>query len=272
MNYKLSPSDLTFLFDGCKHCFVLKVKYGIQQPSIPIPGVFSIIASLQKNHYSGKRLENLSRELPPGVIKYGEKYVKSKTLELPDCNSTCYISGRFDIVAELDDGSYAILDFKTGSPNDEKSQMYARQLQCYALALENPAPNSFHLSPISKLGLLYFSPDKCEQLDMTRQILEGQIQWVEIERNDQNFLNFLKDVVSLLDGPLPEIQPDSCEWCKYHSKKSVFKQENVGFEQIGDNTLPKCPICGSDMRRKSGIYGDFWSCIKFPDCRGTRKI
>ncbi len=125
MDYRLSPSDLTFLYDGCKHCFVLKVKYGIQQPSIPIPGVFSIIASLQKNHYSGKRLENLSHELPPGIIKYGEKYVKSKTLELPDCESTCYISGRFDIVAELDDGSYAILDFKTGSPNDEKSQMYA---------------------------------------------------------------------------------------------------------------------------------------------------
>ena len=23
--YKLSPSDLTFLWDGCKHCFYLKV-------------------------------------------------------------------------------------------------------------------------------------------------------------------------------------------------------------------------------------------------------
>jgi hypothetical protein len=57
MNYRLSPSDLTFLYDGCKHCFVLKVKYGISPPAIPIPGVFSIIASLQKNHYAGQRTE-----------------------------------------------------------------------------------------------------------------------------------------------------------------------------------------------------------------------
>ena len=41
MNYRLSPSDLTFLYDGCKHCFVLKVKHGVSQPSIPLPGIFS---------------------------------------------------------------------------------------------------------------------------------------------------------------------------------------------------------------------------------------
>ncbi len=107
---------------------------------------------------------------------------------------------------------------------------------------------------------------------MTRQILEGRIQWVEIERDDQTFLNFLKDVVSLLDGPLPEIQPDSCEWCKYHSKKSVFKNEKAVFEQIDNKAVPKCPKCNSDMRLKSGKYGDFWSCINFPDCKGTKNI
>ena len=56
-DYKLSPSDLTYLYDGCKHCFVLKVKHGIQQPSIGLPAVFSTIAGLQKDYYSGKRTE-----------------------------------------------------------------------------------------------------------------------------------------------------------------------------------------------------------------------
>jgi hypothetical protein len=51
MNYRLSPSDLTFLYDSCKHCFVLKVKHGISQPSIPLPGVFSVISALQKDYY-----------------------------------------------------------------------------------------------------------------------------------------------------------------------------------------------------------------------------
>jgi len=64
-NYKLTPSDLTFLYSGCKHCFALKVKHGIRQPSIPIPGIFSTISSLQKDLYSDKRTEEFCNEIPP---------------------------------------------------------------------------------------------------------------------------------------------------------------------------------------------------------------
>src|SRR4030043_1260344 len=101
MNYKLSPSDLTFLYDGCKHCFVLKVKYGISPPSIPIPSMFSLIASIQKEYYSGKRTEEFCPTLPPGQVSLGEKWLRSRVIQPPDCDSTCFISGRFDIVASL---------------------------------------------------------------------------------------------------------------------------------------------------------------------------
>ena len=81
MNYRLSPSDLTFLYEGCKHCFVLKVKHGIPQPSIPLPSVFSKIAALQKDYYSDRRTEDFcpdrllevteSRRLERGtVVRY----------------------------------------------------------------------------------------------------------------------------------------------------------------------------------------------------------
>ena len=85
MNYKLSPSDITFLYEGCKHCFVLKVKYGIAQPSIPLASVFTKIASLQKEYYSGERTEEFCPDLPPGVVRYGEKRVRSHMLKLPGC-------------------------------------------------------------------------------------------------------------------------------------------------------------------------------------------
>jgi Topoisomerase DNA binding C4 zinc finger/PD-(D/E)XK nuclease superfamily len=267
MNYRLTPSDLTFLYEGCKHCFVMKVKYGIAQPSIPIPGVFSVIASLQKDYYSNRRLEEICPGFPPGTIKYGEKWVKSENLRLSGSQSTCYISGRFDIVAELDDRSYAILDFKTGSPSTEKSAMYSRQLHSYIVALENPAQDALKLTPISKLGLIYFTPDRYENVDMSRQSLEGQIECVDIKRDDNEFLSFLSKVVNLLDGPLPAIEGDKCDWCKYHTKKSNL---NLSTEVAGNN--PKCPKCESDMQLKSGKYGDFWSCVKFPDCKGTRNI
>ena len=50
MNYKLSPSELTYLYNGCKFCFWLKVKHGIPQPSMPMPGIFSAIAIVMIRH------------------------------------------------------------------------------------------------------------------------------------------------------------------------------------------------------------------------------
>lgn len=274
MDYRLSPSDLTFLYEGCKHCFVLKVRYGIGQPSIPIPAVFSRIAVLQKDYYSGRRTEDICSSLPPGVVTYGEKWVRSSTLELSGCSSTCHINGRFDIVAQLDDGSFAVLDFKTGSPSEEKSEMYARQLQAYAVALENPAKGELKLRPVSKLGLLYFIPDKCAQPMMTRQILEGELHWVGIERDDAAFMGFLEEVVRLLDGPLPEPQPDICEWCAYRERTGhlLVREHTTGTARVVERPTPACPLCDGPMRLKTGRYGDFWSCLEYPRCKGTRDV
>lgn len=273
MEYKLSPSDLTFLYDQCKHCFVLKVKHGISQPSIPIPGIFSVIAALQKNYYSNMRTEKFCPDLPPGVVTYGEKRVKSKPIQLPGCDSSFYISGRFDIVATLNDDSYAVLDFKTGNPAEEKTNLYSRQLHAYTIALENPAEEAMGLRPISKLGLLYFSPDNCELISLGRQDLKGNLDWIEIPRDDEYFYDFLREVVQLLDGPLPPRDPDKCNWCAYLEQSGRLRSEVhvSNTKTIEQNILiPNCPLCGGPMSLKKGKYGEFWSCLKYPDCKGTK--
>ena len=271
MNYKLSPSDLTFLYDGCKRCFVLKVKHGIKQPSIPLPGVFSSISYLQKEYYSNKRMEKISPKLPPGVIRYGEKWVKSRIIELPGCSSTCYINGRFDIVAELDDDSYAVIDFKTGNPSEEKAGLYSRQLHAYTFALENPDEGSLCLSPVRALGLLYFTPDHCEQTGPERQILGGSLQWIPVPRDDAAFLEFLGDVVRLLDGSLPAANPDGCEWCQYLSLESSLPRSDT-TNRLEEIKKPKCPRCEGPMTLREGKFGKFWSCLRYPECTGTRNV
>ena len=35
-------------------------------------------------------------------------------------------------------------------------------------------------------------------------------------------------------------------------------------------STPSCPKCGATMRRRSGRYGRFWGCSRYPSCRGTR--
>lgn len=40
----------------------------------------------------------------------------------------------------------------------------------------------------------------------------------------------------------------------------------------GVHSVPNCPRCGAPMRLRSGRYGRFWGCSRYPGCRGTRKI
>ena len=215
MNFKLSPSDLTFGYEGCKRCFYLKVVKGISQPSIPLPSIFSQIASLLKNHYDGKHTKSLHTALSPGAVILGEKWVKSSIIELPNHKDTCYISGRFDIVVSFDDGSYGVIDFKTGSPSKESANHYKRQLQAYAYALEHPALRALGLFPISKLGLLYFYPSKVHQSSIKRLSYSADITWLEVERNEDDFLQFLDKVLGVLELSEPPQHSPKCQWCCY---------------------------------------------------------
>lgn len=218
MNYRLSPSDLTFSYEGCKRCFYQKVVNNIAQPSMPLPSIFSKIAGLLKNHYDGKPTGELHADIPPGVVSLGEKYVRSDIIQLPNHKATCYINGRFDIVLSFDDGSYGVIDFKTSNPSKDSANMYSRQLHAYAYALEHPATNALALSPVTKLGLLYFYPDNINQQSIERLSYEAEIVWVEIEKDEQGFLKFIDGVLDVLELPeAPEHSPN-CQWCNYISK------------------------------------------------------
>lgn len=35
---------------------------------------------------------------------------------------------------------------------------------------------------------------------------------------------------------------------------------------------PPCPECGTSMRQRSGKSGPFWSCPRYPDCKGSQPI
>jgi len=220
MNYRLSPSDLTFLYGGCKRCFYLKVVNGIAQPSMPLPSIFSKIASLLKNHYDGKHTSELHAALPPGTVSHGEKNVRSNVIQLRNHDATCYISGRFDIVVSFDDGTYGVIDFKTGNPNTEAINLYIRQLHAYAYALEHPAPHALALAPVTKLGLLYFYPSSISQESIEKLSYEADITWIEIRKDEEGFLEFIDGVLDVLELPEPPEHSPNCQWCGYFSRLS----------------------------------------------------
>ena len=34
--------------------------------------------------------------------------------------------------------------------------------------------------------------------------------------------------------------------------------------------VPVCPRCGNILKKRNGMYGEFWGCASFPDCRYTK--
>ena len=177
--YTLSPSDLTFSWDGCKRCFYLKVKHNIVYRG-PFPGMFGKMGDLTSNYYLDKPSSEISPGLPAGKVTLREKWVKSAPISFPDTPSQCMIKGRFDAIMAFEDGSYGIIDYKTSDASEEKAAFYSRQLSAYAYALENPAPGALSLSPITRLGLFIITPERFEKMPAGETGFVTRTTWMDI--------------------------------------------------------------------------------------------
>ena len=221
--YKLSPSDLTFAWDECKYCFYMKVKHNIVVRG-PFPGMFGKMANLTSEFYLGKPSKEIHKDLPPGTVKFREKFVKSAPITLPGAVSQCYINGRFDAVIEFADGTYGIVDYKTSEAKDEHVAFYSRQLTAYAHALENPAPGALNLSPVTRMGLFVVTPDRFEQTSTGEMIFVNKTIWMDVPRDDGAFLAFLGEVLAVLDAPTPPSSSEECGVCNYRKEMLKFPE------------------------------------------------
>ena len=216
-NWKLSPSDLTFLWDECKRCFYLKVRHNFKRPAAPFPKIFGTIDLLMKDIYLGRSTKKISADLPDGRSIMSGRWVTSAPFGQESHTNTCYIQGIFDTLVQFDDGTFGIVDFKTTKPNDSHIPFYSRQLQAYAFALENPAPGKLHFKPVEKLGLLCFSPEKMREDPEAVLNLHGPSVWVECPVNREGFVSFIDEVLTLLELPEPPEANPECPFCAYRA-------------------------------------------------------
>ncbi|MFH2039669.1 MAG: PD-(D/E)XK nuclease family protein [Chloroflexota bacterium] len=229
--YTLSPSDLTFLWDGCKFCFYMKVKHKIIYRG-PFPGMFGTMGNLTSNYYQGKPTSAISPDLPVGMIKYKEKWVKSIPIFFPGMTSQCVIRGRFDAVIAFEDGSYGIIDYKTSDASSEKAAFYSRQLSAYAYALENPAPGALSFAPITRLGLFIITPQRYELVSREEAAFITRTTWMDVPREDTGFLAFLGEVMAVLDSPHPPTSAEDCALCSYRQSMAEFEGEKGGAQEF----------------------------------------
>lgn len=224
--YKLSPSDFKYLYEDCKHCYYQKAKGFIKElPSIGMPGVFTKMNSLLQNAVLGMDLKEINSRLPAGKVEVKEGYLKSKPI--PPTND-CYISGRFDFTSHLDDGTYAVVDFKITDPTEDKIQKFFPQLHAYKFALENPEIGE--PKKVSKMGVITINP---EEISFPKEdvIFRAKPRWFEIEEDMDRFYAFIAEVSKLLNGPPPPENPDNCKWCYYRicTQKPPKGQDEIPF-------------------------------------------
>ena len=217
-SYKLSPSDLTFLWDECQRCFYLKIVRKFNRPAMAFPSIFTRIDRLMKTFFYQLPANEISPQLPPGKVAFADKWVYSAPITSPHHSASCYIRGIFDTVLLFDDQSYAVVDFKTTQPKSEHIEFYSRQLHAYAYALENPGQGKFSLAPVTTLGLLCVEP-----VEMTRTVYgnlayEGQVTWLDCPKDERAFLEFIAQVLEVLNQPEPPPTNPDCGFCTYRQQ------------------------------------------------------
>ena len=210
--WALSPTDLTFLWHECRRCFYKKVALNQPRPRAPFPQVFGLIDSAMKDYYLGRRTERVVPGMPPGVIGAPNLWVKSAAIVPSGAASAAVIRGRIDALVYRDDGTTAVVDFKTARANDDLLGKYARQLHAYAFALEHPSVGPPNV--VSALGLLSFTPEAFEGKAHSG-ALTGGLTWTEVPFDRQLFIASLKQVLDVLSQP--EAPPTSlgCPWCPH---------------------------------------------------------
>jgi hypothetical protein len=213
--WKLSPSDLTFLWDECPQCFYLKIVRNVRRPWSPMPSIFTRIHDLLDGYFRGRPTFELSPDLPDGVVELGERWVTSQPIELPGHSDACFVRGRFDTVLAFSDSTYGVSDFKTSEPRLEHVPFYSRQLHAYAYALEHPRSGSLGLSPVTRLGLLCIEPSGIDRSDDGRLAYLGTPTWLDCPKDYGQFLGFLDQVLGVLEQPAPPPSGADCTWCSY---------------------------------------------------------
>lgn len=79
----------------------------------------------------------------------------------------------------------------------------------------------FSCSPVNTLGLIVYEPKEFSCKSTERVSLNGTLKWLEIPRNDKDFLEFLHALLTLLEQPEPPEPSSTCEWCKYRDNSRV---------------------------------------------------
>ena len=213
----ISPSDLTFSWNGCHRCLWLYYNEQIKAPLF-MPLV-SEIAEMQEVSCIGKTSADLHPDIPEGKVLQHGGFVMSKPIEVDGVATPFAIKGKYDLVMAFPDGTYGVIDCKFQARASDKGQFYSPQLEAYAFALENPAKGE--AKTISSLGLLVWSPVKIRGNSSGNFGMELSCNWYPIKRDPEALQARLAEFIGVITGEVPESK-SNCDQCKYIANRQAI--------------------------------------------------
>ena len=206
----ISPSDLTFGLSTCKRCLWIKYWHKVTMPgAFPLVGTFS---SLQEKAFRGVATQDIDPSLRPGRVTKLAEWVKSKPLVINGEESRWRILGKYDLVAENEDGTVALIDCKVSDSARDSGEFYSPQLEAYAYAMEIPAAGK--AMDVATMGLLVWNPNKVVGKGPLDYAFGVSQTYVPVPRDHEKFLSVIGDFINILEGPLPLPGP-TCTTCNY---------------------------------------------------------
>jgi predicted Zn finger-like uncharacterized protein len=59
-------------------------------------------------------------------------------------------------------------------------------------------------------------------------------------------------------------------WGKGTDDYNLYTKEQIKKRQEYEDSLPVCKECGAKMTLRSGQFGEFWGCSRYPHCKFTQ--
>jgi len=212
---RISPSDLTFGWSGCKRCFWIRYANGVSHQG-PFPGIVTSLSAKQEGYYKDKHSHDFSPTLPSGTVHSTGKMLESTPIVVNGETTPFTLGGKYDFLLQYEKGTYGIIDTKVVSKGD-KADFYWPQLAAYDFILSNPKTGDSRAC--ETLGLLVWeirtvAPGEGEEYHVT-----FNSAYEPVEVNPPKFETFIGEVVSTLLGPLPDPLV-KCSNCSYFTQRT----------------------------------------------------
>jgi hypothetical protein len=219
----IAPSDLTFGLSTCKRCLWLKYWFKFElKKEFPL---VKPLADAQEEFFRRASMQEIHPTLKNGIVKQWGQWVKSAQISINGFETRWKILGIYDLLGHYTDGSVGIIDCKVSDSDRDNGQFYAPQLEAYAYALENPDRGKPF--PVATMGLLIWKlagVTETSQSDLASNTHGFGVNqhYVPVERDQERFKSILEDLVTTIEGGMPESGPD-CNLCNYLIKRNELE-------------------------------------------------